>query len=359
MSAPQISNALPLNTVLEGDCRAWMDRLPAASVDLIFADPPYNLQLRKKLKRPDQSCVNGVSDSWDQFDDFAAYDSFTQEWLIRARRILKPDGALWVIGSYHNIFRVGRLMQDTGYWLLNDVIWRKSNPMPNFRGTRFTNAHETLIWASKSQKARPTFHYNALKIFNEDKQMRSDDWIFPLCGGKERLRDSYGVKVHSTQKPEALLYRVLLATSNEGDVILDPFFGVGTTGAVARALGRHFVGIERDASYARAARARISDISPLPKEALKKMPQPRQVRKISFGAVVESGVLEAGTHLYDSLARFRAQIRIDGSVRCGTLHGSIHKVGAQLQGRSECNGWLFWHFEKNGKLVPIDALRKK
>ena len=366
MSAPKPSEQpqgdlqehLPLDTVLEGDCLAWMERLPAASVDLIFADPPYNLQLNGTLTRPDQSTVNGVVDSWDKFQNFSAYDTFTRHWLSCARRLLKPHGALWVIGSYHNIFRVGTILQDTGYWILNDIIWRKSNPMPNFRGTRFTNAHETLIWAARDKTSRPTFHYNALKTFNDDKQMRSDDWVFPLCGGKERLKNARGFKLHSTQKPEALLHRVLLATSHPSDVVLDPFFGVGTTGAVARRLGRRFIGIEQDPTYAAAARTRIAHVNPLPLEDLTLPEPPRQKPRIPFGTIVESGLLTPGTCLYDAAQRHTARVSVDGSVTCGGVRGSIHKVGAALQGRSACNGWDFWHFRRNGQLLPIDLLRQ-
>ena len=248
-------SSLPIDTILVGDCIERMNALPAGSVDLIFADPPYNLQLGGDLQRPDGSQVDAVDDDWDKFDNFAAYDKFTQEWLAEARRILKPDGTLWVIGSYHNIFRVGATLQDQGFWILNDIIWRKSNPMPNFKGTRFTNAHETLIWAAKSDKARYTFHYRSMKTLNDELQMRSD-WVIPICGGKERLKLN-GTKAHPTQKPEALLYRILLACTNPGDVVLDPFFGTGTTGAVAKRLQRHWIGCERYSTYCKVAEERI------------------------------------------------------------------------------------------------------
>ncbi len=276
---------LPVDTILIGDCIEQMNELPASSVDLIFADPPYNLQLEGSLVRPDQSRVDAVDDDWDKFESFAHYDRFTRDWLRAARRLLKPDGAIWVIGSYHNIFRVGTALQDLDFWMLNDVIWRKSNPMPNFRGTRFTNAHETLIWASKSRKSRPTFNYEAMKSGNEDTQMRSD-WLFPICTGSERLKDREDEKVHPTQKPEALLHRILMATTNPGDVVLDPFFGTGTTGAVALKLRRHFIGIERDSTYVGAALKRIAAIKPAAREAVEPIAPKRAAPRIAFGSLV-------------------------------------------------------------------------
>jgi modification methylase len=257
-----------IDRVIEGDCVANMNALPEGCADLIFADPPYNLQLQGDLHRPDQSKVDAVDDKWDQFGSFADYDKFTRDWLTAARRVLKPNGALWVIGSYHNIFRVGTILQDLGFWIMNDVIWRKTNPMPNFRGKRFTNAHETMIWATRDQKQKSyTFNYEAMKALNDDLQMRSD-WTLPICSGGERLKDEKGDKAHSTQKPESLLHRVILSSSKSGDVILDPFFGSGTTGAVARRLGRHFIGLEREAKYASVARRRIASIEPADKDAI-------------------------------------------------------------------------------------------
>jgi len=347
---------LPADTILVGDCIAHMNALPAGSVDLVFADPPYNLQLEDGLTRPDQSKVDAVDDDWDKFQSFAHYDAFTRAWLKAARRVLKPDGALWVIGSYHNIFRVGAALQDLDYWLLNDVIWRKANPMPNFRGTRFTNAHETLIWAARDKKSRVTFNYAAMKQANEDTQMRSD-WLFPICTGAERLTDGAGDKVHPTQKPEALLVRILNATSRPGDVVLDPFFGTGTTGAVAKKLGRHFIGIERDDRYIAAALKRIAAIKPLRGEVIETAVPKRQAPRIAFGSLVEMGLIAPGTELYDGRRRWSALVRADGSLASGRYEGSIHRVGALVQGAEACNGWTFWHTNQNGRLAPIDVLR--
>ena len=350
--------ALPLDQILIGDCIAQMRKLPAKSVDMIFADPPYNLQLGGELFRPDGSHVDAVTDDWDKFDTFAAYDAFTRAWLAEANRILKDNGTIWVIGSYHNIFRVGVAVQDLGFWILNDIVWRKNNPMPNFRGTRFTNAHETLIWASKGEKAKYTFNYRSMKTLNDEIQMRSD-WEFPICGGQERLKGADGHKVHPTQKPEALLYRVLLACTKPGDVVLDPFFGTGTTGAVAKRLGRHWIGIEREHVYIEAAKTRIADALPLDESALTTMQSPRQQPKVAFGVLVENAYLPAGSVVVDAKRRFRAIVRADGSLAsdCGAV-GSIHKLGATLQGAPACNGWSFWHYEAEGSLKPIDALRQ-
>jgi len=355
-SAVAEKSGLPLDTVLIGDSIERMNALPAGSVDLVFADPPYNLQLEQPLTRPDQSHVDAVDDDWDKFQSFAHYDAFTHSWLKAARRLLKPDGALWVIGSYHNIFRVGTALQDLDFWLLNDVVWRKANPMPNFRGTRFTNAHETLIWAAKSQKSRVTFNYEAMKAGNEDTQMRSD-WLFPLCTGGERLRDENDDKLHPTQKPEALLYRVLNATTRPGDVVLDPFFGTGTTGAVARKLGRHFIGIERDSAYAAAALRRLGEIVPAPASALVPVVPKRLAPRIPFGSLLEQGIIAPGAMLFDARRRYEALVKADGSLQSGHFSGSIHKVGALVQGADACNGWTFWHHERDGRLLPIDDLR--
>ena len=349
--------ALPLDQILMGDCIATMKALPAKSIDMIFADPPYNLQLGGELFRPDGSHVDAVTDDWDKFDTFAAYDRFTRAWLKEARRILKDDGSIWVIGSYHNIFRVGAAVQDLGYWILNDIVWRKANPMPNFRGTRFTNAHETLIWASKGEKAKYTFNYRSMKTLNDELQMRSD-WEFPICGGAERLKKG-GVKVHPTQKPEALIYRILLACTKPGDVVLDPFFGTGTTGAVAKRLGRRWIGIEREGDYIEAAQERIAAALPLDESALATMQSPKSQPKVAFGVLVENGYLAPGTMLVDTKRRWQAMVRADGSLSspCGA-NGSIHKVGSTVQGAPACNGWTFWHYEAEGALKPIDALRQ-
>lgn len=346
-----------LNTIIAGDCVAAMEKLPAASVDVIFADPPYNLQLEGDLHRPDQSKVDAVDDAWDRFSSFEAYDAFTRAWLLAARRVLKPNGTIWVIGSYHNIFRVGALMQDLRFWVLNDVIWRKANPMPNFRGRRFTNAHETMIWASRDQNAKSyTFNYEAMKMLNDGTQMRSD-WHIPICNGSERLKDGEGQKVHPTQKPEALLQRVLLTSTKPGDVVLDPFFGTGTTGAVAKSLNRNFVGIERDQGYREAALARIAAVEPLSGDALVVSEGKRAAPRIPFGRLLESGLLSAGERLTDSKGRNAATIRVDGSLVSGTHTGSIHKVGALVQGFEACNGWTYWHVERNGKRICVDEFR--
>lgn len=349
--------ALPLNQILAGDCIAVMQSLPAASVDLIFADPPYNLQLRGELHRPDNSRVDAVDDAWDRFGSFAAYDGFTRDWLAAARRVLKPDGAIWVIGSYHNIFRVGTALQDAGFWILNDVVWRKSNPMPNFRGKRLTNAHETMIWASRADTAKYTFNYEALKALNEGTQMRSD-WVLPLCTGHERLKGDDGTKAHPTQKPESLLHRILLASSNPGDVVLDPFFGTGTTGAVAKMLGRSWIGIEREDAYRTAAQARIDRIRPFDASALAVTGSKRAEPRVPFGTVVERGMLRPGEELI-GLRDHRARVRADGTLAADGITGSIHQVGAHLERAPSCNGWTYWHFLRDGQRVPIDILRQQ
>ena len=350
--------SLPLDTILAGDCVALMESLPAKSVDLVFADPPYNLQLGGELLRPNNSKVDGVDDAWDRFDSFKHYDDFTHRWLAAARRVLKDDGALWVIGSYHNIFRVGAVLQDLGYWMLNDIVWRKSNPMPNFRGTRFTNAHETLIWCAKSAESRYTFNYDAMKALNDDLQMRSD-WTIPLCTGSERLK-SDGAKVHPTQKPEMLLYRVLMATTKPGDVVLDPFFGTGTTGAVAKKLKRHFIGLERDPSYIDAAKDRIAKTRAVAELSLLATPSKKSEPRVPFGTVVERGLLEPGTILYgNGKESLTAKVRADGTLITADHRGSIHKVGALVQNAPACNGWTFWHLKQGDDLVPIDVLRQK
>jgi modification methylase len=348
---------LPPDEIIVGDCIEVLEALPEACVDLVFADPPYNLQLNNELYRPDNSRVDGVGDDWDKFGSFAAYDEFTRAWLKSCRRVLKPSGSLWVIGSYHNIFRVGAALQDLGFWVLNDVIWRKTNPMPNFRGRRFTNAHETLVWASMGPRARYTFNYDSMKALNDDLQMRSD-WLFPICSGAERLKQDCGRKTHPTQKPEALLHRILLASSHAGDVVLDPFLGSGTTAVVAKRLGRFFIGIERDKTYADAAKARIATLDPLDKDSLQVAKGKRAEPRIPFGALVELGLISPGTVLYDAAARHEAKVRADGSIAAGAAQGSIHKIGAHVQGALACNGWTFWHYEAEGRLMPIDVLRE-
>ncbi|MBJ7411389.1 MAG: site-specific DNA-methyltransferase [Phenylobacterium sp.] len=350
---------LPVDAILNGDCLEELKKLPDRSVDLVFADPPYNLQLGGDLLRPDNSKVEAVDDHWDQFESFAAYDAFTKAWMAECKRVLKDDGALWVIGSYHNIFRVGATLQDLGFWILNDIVWRKSNPMPNFKGTRFTNAHETLIWAAKSRGGRRyTFNYDAMKMANDELQMRSD-WTLPLCTGEERLKDDKGDKAHPTQKPEALLHRVIMASTKPGDVILDPFFGTGTTGAVARRLGRKFIGIEREAEYAAIAEARIARVIPATAEEMAVTGSKKSEPRVPFGSLVEAGLLRAGDVLYCPRGQNAARVRADGSLVVGELAGSIHKVGAMVQSAPACNGWTYWHFKTDKGLAPIDVLRAK
>ena len=335
-----------------------MDALPSESVNVIFGDPPYNLQLAGELHRPNNTRVSGVEENWDKFADFAHYDDFTSRWLAAAQRILKPTGSIWVIGSYHNIFRVGTALQDLGFWILNDVIWRKSNPMPNFRGKRFTNAHETLIWCSKSQDSKPTFNYRAMKALNDDIQMRSD-WLFPICAGSERLKLD-GRKAHPTQKPEGLLHRIILASTNPGDIILDPFFGTGTTGAVAKKLGRDWIGIERETDYVDIAQKRLDSIKTVPMDiATLTTPDKRTEPRIPFGTVIEQGLLNAGDKLFDLRKRVTAKVNADGSIAVKGDRGSIHQVGARVQNAESCNGWTFWHVERRGKIVPIDKLRER
>ena len=348
---------IPLNTILPGDCIEILDTLPANSVDVIFADPPYNLQLRNELYRPDTSKVDAVDDGWDKFADFKAYDEFTSRWLRACQRVLKDTGTIWVIGSYHNIYRVGAIMQDLGFWILNDILWIKNNPMPNFRGVRFTNAHETLIWAQKKKGARYTFNHQTMKALNDDLQMRSD-WNLPLATGKQRVKLN-GTKAHSTQKPEALLYRVILASSNVGDVILDPFFGSGTTGAVAKKLGRNWIGIERDRKYIKVARKRIDAVTPSPAEALIQ-PEKRKQARVPFGALVESGLLKPGQSLYFSKNGVRAKILSNGHIQCGDVTGSIHGVAKTLMNGAPVNGWDVWFYkDESGDKIVIDELRKK
>jgi modification methylase len=345
-----------LDRVIVGDCLEELEKLPANSADLVFADPPYNLQLDGELLRPNNTRVDGVDQDWDKFADFSAYDAFTRSWLAACRRVLKPDGSLWVIGSYHNIFRVGAILQNLGYWILNDVVWRKTNPMPNFRGRRFTNAHETMIWAAQGPDARYTFNYEAMKALNDDLQMRSD-WLLPICSGTERLKDETGRKAHPTQKPESLLQRVLLAATNPGDVVLDPFFGTGTTGAAAKRLGRHWIGIERERAYADVALKRIGDTEPYAEDCLKVAQGKRGAPRVPFGTLIELGILAPGAKLYDPRARHAAKVRADGTIACDGAQGSIHKIGAHVQGAQACNGWTFWHYENAGELRPIDELR--
>src|SRR5580698_229457 len=356
--APRVSfESAPSARIVVGDCVAEMAKLPAASVDLVFADPPYNLQLQGDLKRPDDSRVDAVDDDWDKFSSFSAYDDFTRAWITACRRLMKPAATLWVIGSYHNIFRVGTVLQDMGFWILNDIVWRKSNPMPNFRGRRFTNAHETMIWATRQAEHKNyTFNYEALKAGNDDVQMRSD-WFIPLCTGEERLKGRDGKKLHPTQKPEALLARVILAASRPDDLVLDPFCGTGTTGAVAQRLRRRFIGFEREREYAAAAEDRISVIEPLPEPSLAAFMTAREAPRVPFAALIERGLVAPGVKLVDAKRRHRALVRADGALAFGEAVGSIHRIGALAQGLDACNGWTFWHIETPAGLTCIDDFR--
>tara|TARA_E500000081_G_scaffold149852_1_gene177436 strand:- start:148 stop:1296 length:1149 start_codon:yes stop_codon:yes gene_type:complete len=351
---------LPLNKIIKGDCIKSMRSLPDNSIDVIFADPPYNLQLKNDLSRPDSSKVNGVTEGWDRFKSFEEYDKFTKDWISEAQRILKPEGTIWVIGSYHNIFRVGNAMQNLGFWILNDIIWYKSNPMPNFKGTRFTNAHETIIWASKNHNSKYNFNYHAMKSLNEGTQMRSD-WYIPICSGGERIKDSNGNKIHSTQKPEALLYRVLLSSSKKDDIILDPFFGTGTTGAVAKKLGRNFIGLEREDIYINAAKKRIKEIDSPDEQFLSTTVSKKTQKRVPFGSLVENGLIKPGAVLRGPKSlkskKFMATVRADGSLSMNGESGSIHQMSAKVQGKETSNGWTFWYLEKEGKLELIDDLR--
>ena len=349
--------AIEDGSIIKGDCVSAMQRLPEESVDLVFADPPYNLQLAGELHRPDNSRVDGVEEDWDKFADFATYDRFTRDWLAAARRVLKPDGTLWVIGSYHNIYRVGTILQDLGYWVLNDIVWRKTNPMPNFRGRRFTNAHETMLWCAKSQNSRYTFNYQAMKALNEGIQMRSD-WLIPLCGGSERIKRD-GKKAHPTQKPEALLHRVLLASSKPGDLVLDPFFGTGTTGAVARRLGRQWIGIEQNPEYIAVARERIAAIEQGIGDEIATTEEKNAAPRVPFGSLIERGLLKPGEVLFDARRRWTAKVRPDGTLISADAKGSIHQVAAEVQGAPSCNGWEFWFVDRKGQPVPIERFRQQ
>ena len=345
------------NKIINGDSLKELKKIPDESFDLIFSDPPYNLQLRNQLIRPDRSKVDAVNDKWDQFENFKVYDDFTMNWLSECRRILKKNGSIWVIGSYHNIFRVGTKIQDLGFWILNDVIWNKNNPMPNFRGTRFTNAHETLIWASKDKNSKYTFNYQSLKCLNDDLQMRST-WNLPICNGNERLKEK-GKKVHSTQKPESLLHRILLASTNKNDLILDPFLGSGTTAVVAKKLGRIFYGIEKDKKYFNAANKRLKNTKPIEDNYLDTIQNNRSKPRIPFGSLVELGVIKPGTEIYDQKKKINAKIMIDGSIKYQKAEGSIHKVAAKILGAESCNGWTYWHYQSGNTLKPIDELRQR
>ena len=346
-----------LNNINNSVWLQQLKKIPDKTFDLVFADPPYNMQIGEKLTRPDSTKVNGVNDKWDQFNSFKDYDNFCKDWLIECKRILKDSGSIWVIGSYHNIFRLGYHLQNLDYWLLNDVIWKKNSPMPNFRGTRYTNAHETLIWASKTKKSKYTFNYQSLKCLNDDLQMRSD-WTLPICNGKERLKKN-GKKIHSTQKPEALLHRIILATTNKGDAICDPFLGTGTTAVVSKKLGRNYYGIEKDKKYFNAAKERIKKTKRIADESLDTIENNKSKPRIPFGSLVELGIIKPGTSLFDTKKKINAKIMADGSIKYKDTEGSIHKIAAKIMGAESYNGWTYWYYNLNGSDILIDSLRQK
>ena len=346
-----------LNKIVNGNSLEILKTIPNKTFDLVFADPPYNLQIGKKLKRPDDSKVNGVNDKWDQFKSFDDYDNFCKKWLTECKRVLKDNGSIWVIGTYHNIFRLGYHIQNKGYWMLNDVIWRKNNPMPNFRGTRFTNAHETLIWASKNKKSKYTFNYQSLKCLNDDLQIRSD-WTLPICNGSERIKKN-GKKVHSTQKPESLLHRILLASTNKDDFVFDPFLGTGTTAVVAKKLGRNYFGIEKEKKYFKAAKQRLEKTIKIEDHYLDTIKNNKSKPRVPFGSLVELGIVKPGMSVFDQKKKVNAKIMADGSIKYQNSEGSIHKVAAKIIGAESCNGWTYWHYNNNGSMLPIDDLRQR
>lgn len=346
-----------LNKIIQGDCVEILKQIPDNSVDLVFADPPYNLQLSGELYRPNQTKVDGVNDIWDKFSSFSEYDDFTTLWLKECKRVLKKDGTIWVIGSYHNIFRVGKIIQDIGFWVLNDVLWIKTNPMPNFKGTRFNNAHETLIWASENEKSKYTFNYKSMKVFNDDKQLRSD-WFIPLCSGNERIKDENGNKAHSTQKPFELLYRIITSTSKAGDIVLDPFFGSGTTGAVAKRLRRSFIGIEKEEKYIKIATKRIDEVVPL-KENLINMIIENKKPKIPFGNLIEKGLIKVGENLYSKDKQYKVIVLANASIQLNNKVGSIHSLSASILNKASNNGWNYWYVKRENKLLLIDKIRSE
>mgnify|MGYP001171009793 CR=1 FL=1 len=352
---------LPLDTILQGDTLAILPELPEACVDLIFADPPYNLQLQQELWRPNLTRVDAVDDAWDQFDSLAAYDAFTGAWLDAARRILKPTGTIWVSGTYHNIFRVGAIMQDLGYWILNVVTWFKPNAMPNFRGSRLKNDVEFVIWAKREQAGRYTFNHHDMKRYNQDKQLGSV-WTIPVCGGEERLKDVDGKKLHSTQKPEALLERIIFASSVPGDMVFDPFMGSGTTAAVAKKLHRHYAGIERDPVYVAAARRRLEAVQPFPADdpLLQASSQDKPPR-VPFKNLLEAGYLQPGQTLTLDKPVVTAIVLADGTIQADGITGSIHRVGAYLKQTPSCNGWAHWSVvdPATGETTRLDTLRRR
>ncbi|MCX8142814.1 MAG: DNA methyltransferase [Bacteroidia bacterium] len=343
-----------LNKIYQGDSVELLKKIPDNSIDLIFADPPYNLQLNGELYRPNQTKVDAVNDEWDKFSSLEEYDKFTYSWLKECFRILKDSGSIWVIGTYHNIFRVGYIMQNIGFWILNDIIWIKTNPMPNFKGTRFNNAHETLIWATKSKKSKYTFHYHSMKVFNDDLQMRSD-WVIPICQGDERIKVN-GKKAHSTQKPAELLYRIIISTTNPNDIVVDPFSGSGTTAAVAKRLGRRFIAFDKEEFYVQVSTERVNKITPISNHLLEYKVNKRKP-KVSFGNLIEKGWIKIGEYLYSKDQKNKALVIADSSIDSNGLIGSIHKVSAQILKKESNNGWTYWYVLRNNKLISIDDLR--
>ncbi len=351
---------LPIDQILTGDTLEILPALPEASIDLIFADPPYNLQLQQVLWRPNLTQVDAVDDEWDQFEDFVAYDGFTRDWLKAARHVMKDTATIWVSGTYHNILRVGSIMQDLGFWILNMVTWLKTNAMPNFRGTRLKNDVEFMIWAKRGEQGSYTFHHHQMKQFNQGKQLGCV-WAIPVCSGQERLKDEGGRKLHSTQKPEELLQRIILASSKPGDIVLDPFLGSGTTAAVAKRLHRRWIGIEQDARYVRAAQARIDAVQPISRQdpliadALRQKPP-----RLPFKSLLDLGYLRPGQLLYLDKPPTQAVILEDGRVKANGCVGSIHRLGALLKEVPSCNGWVHWYYvDDAGAYAPIDALRQR
>lgn len=345
---------LDLNKIYQGDCVELLKNIPDNSIDLIFADPPYNLQLNGDLYRPNQTKVDGVTDDWDKFESKEDYDIFTEQWLKECYRVLKDSGSIWVIGTYHNIYRVGSILQNLGFWILNDIVWIKTNPMPNFKGTRFNNAHETLLWCTKSQKSKYTFHYHSMKVANDDLQMRSD-WVIPICSGNERIKVD-GKKAHSTQKPAELLMRIILSTSNVGDIVLDPFSGSGTTAAVAKRLGRKYIAFDKEEFYVNIGNQRLAKVAPLESSLLEyRVERPKP--KVPFGHLIDKGYIKIGEFLYSKDKKNKAIVLADSSIDSNGESGSIHKISAYLLNKTNNNGWSYWYIERNGMLVSIDSLR--
>ena len=346
-----------INKIILGDCIEELKKFPDESIEVIFADPPYFMQTEGELIRPEGTKFQGVEDEWDKFDGYKEYDKFCFEWLKECKRVLKKDGTIWVIGAFQNICRIGYIMQNLGYWILNDIIWSKPNAAPNFAGTRFQNSHETMLWCSKSKDAKYTFNYKTMKHLNEGKQDKSI-WDIGICIGKERIKGEDGKKAHSTQKPEKLLYKVILSSSKPKDIILDPFFGTGTTGAIAKLLGRNYIGIERDKNYVLIARERINKI--IPEESnITKLELEVKPPKVPMEKLIEKGFLDVGEKLYDKDRKFSANLLKNGHLNNGKETLSIHKMSGKYLNKDNNNGWDYWYMERNGKLISINELREE